>query len=226
MNIVIYILCGFTVLDILLTSISYAKQSKTFNIITALSLFPILSILSILLMIQKYPDSLKTIIITGITTIFSTLSLLYLFIDNKKTQILSKISFSITSLTWTTLFSTILFIHKIPTSFNIIVLILYFLLIAASVYFIGKQKLHIHLIKTFFIIIAILLNYFGLIFICYERTLASVVLFMGTTGNLLLAVNMAANFPKIDLKKEKLLRFIIMIASQTLIAYSNVILFA
>lgn len=225
MDIAIYILCGFSALDLLLSIISYKKEQTTFSIITSTALFPLFTILSILLMTKQYPDTLHTMIICGLVTVFTFFASFFITTENQKFKNIAKISFILSNILWISLFETTRYIYRIPTIFNIILTIIY-VGIALIVFSIsGKQKKLFYIYSLILIFTASLLNYFSLVTLCFGRTLNSVVLFIGTTANLIFNLSFISNYPKMDLKKEKLFRFILLIASQTLTAYSNVVLF-
>lgn len=180
----------------------------------------------IILQLTKYlPDSYH-IILTSIFA-FSLVTISSAFLAFEKILILricGRIASIASILCWSMFYKAIFRIHSVPAWLIILALVFYSAAIIVSCIFAGKENFRNYALFILSFLLAAYLHFCSLIFLCWERTGSSVMLFAGTTLLAGLVAFHFINHTKLKLKHAGGIRYILLVVSQTLIACSNILM--
>jgi len=225
MSIAQWIFLGLIIITLGIWSISYIKKHNILNKICGALILPFSAALIIISLTKSLPDSYHIIVITSIAFVFLSLSAVFILFDNIKTlRILSSFTSIAGLFCWCILYEPIFRIHSIAAWIWILCSCLYGLALLSFYIFTKKQTLHFYLLFTITFAVTAFLNFCALIFLCFERTGASILLFVGASLTVALACYSFYSITKQNNKHAELLRYSLLVISQLLIACSNIIM--
>ena len=225
MTIANWILLGLIIVTYGLLVLSYIRGLMILKKICACLILPLCAALIILGLTQSLPDSYHIIVITISAFSFITLSGIFLAFEQIRTlRLAGRITSIANLLCWCVLYEPIFRIHSVSVWLWIICSCVYIAVIITACIFSGKQKPLFYCLFTASFAIVAFLHFCGLIFLCYERTIASILLFTGTTLSLILMAFHFIDQAKLNFKHAGAIRFNLLIASQILIACSNILM--
>lgn len=225
MTIANWIFFGLIIITYGLLILSYIKGIMLLRKICTCLLLPFCATLIVLILTQSLPDSFHIIEITITAFTFITLSGIFLAFEKIRTlRLAGRITSLANLICWCVLYEPIFRIHSVPVWLWIICSCVYIAVIVTACIFSGKQKPLFYCLFTASFAIVAFLNFCGLIFLCYERTLSSLFLFTGTTLSVILMAFHFINQAKLNFKHAGAIRFNLLIASQLLIACSNILI--
>ena len=225
MTIADWILLGLIIVSALLLIISYIKKINLLQKICECLIIPLFGALNVLLLRNYLPDSLHLIKITITALSLITISTIFISFESKKTlRILGRFFVLAGILCWISLYRTVFFLHKVPLWLIIIMAVIYLACVITAIILSGKQQSAYYVLFILSFAISAYLNFSSLIFLCFEFAGSSIMLFAGTT--LFLALNSFhfINQAKLKIKHAGVIRYSLLVASQILIACSNIIL--
>lgn len=180
----------------------------------------------IILWLTKYlPDSYHLIIISIFAFSLVTISSAFLAFEKiTPLRILGRIASIANIMCWNILYRAVFKIHSVPVWMCILAIFIYTAVIIISCIFAGKHNAKHYALFILSFLTAAYLHFCSLIFLCWERTGSSVMLFSGTTLLAGLVAFHFINHTKLKMKHAGVLRFLLLVASQTLIACSNILM--
>ena len=180
----------------------------------------------IILRLTKYlPDSFHIIIISVFALTLVSISTAFLAFEKIRTlRILGRIASLGNTFCWIILYRSIFKIHSIPAWFCILMTVLYTGFIAVSCVFSGKQEPKFYAAFVISFLLAAYLHFCSLIFLFWERTGNSIMLFAGASIYAFLVAFHFMNTTKLKIKHAGGIRYILLLASQILIACSNILM--
>lgn len=220
-----WIFLSLSLIIITLYILSSIKKWETVIKISAALLMPFIAILSISFLFNELPDSHHTILCTVATmTLASLAEVLFLFEHKRFLRALFRITFLISLLGWMELYKSTFYIYtfsrwiSIPSSIIYVCGTIYVLIIC------GKQKIYEYLMFITALALGVILNFNSIIRLCYNFSLSSCLLFLGTCTSLAHIIFYILDYSKYHFKYGKKINMIMFTSAQTLITFSNVIL--
>ena len=225
MTIADWILLSLIIIAAGLLIFAYIKKNIILQKICACLIIPLFAILNILILRQYLPDSLHIMKLTIIALSLVTISTIFITFEKiKSLRILGRIIVIANILCWITLYRTIFFIHKVPFWLTILMTGLYLAGMLISIILAGKQEIVFYGLFALSFAISAYLNFCSLIFLCFETAGSSIMLFAGTTIFMGLTGFHFINQAKLKYKHAGAIRFSLLVASQILIACSNILM--
>ena len=225
MDISRWILLGAIILTLGLLIISYIKKIKIMKKICECLVIPLAGALASLLLSYYLPDSIHLLKIT--ITALSLISISTVFISFEAVTSL-RISGRFLSilgiLVWASLYREVFFVHSVSSWIIILAVGVYIAVIVAACILSGKQELLFYGVFTLSFAVAAYLHFCSLTFLCYEHTGSSIMLFAGTSLFAALIAFHFINHAKLKFKHAGVIRYILLVTSQMLIAYSNILM--
>jgi len=225
MSVIHWILFSFTAVFAVLYIVGFVKNIPLLTHISSALILPLTGSACILFLKYLLPDSLHTITIT--TASYSAIILaqiLFIFNKNKTCVICAKVFYAINIIFWVHLYISAYYIYRVPGLLNILYGIIFVFIAAALCIMNGKQKPQIYFDIIIEIAVVILLNLFALIFLIYGKKINAILLFAGTLINIAFVSFYLLDSKKFNFKFGKPLSLILMIAAQTMISYSNILM--
>ena len=225
MTITNWILTGTLAIIAGLLIVSYIIKNSILKKICECLIIPVFGILNVLLLRNYLPDSLHLIKVTIVALSLSTISTIFLSFEKIKIlRILGRLLILANVFCWITLYRTIFYIHKVPLWLIILMSCIYVAGIILAIILSGKQELFFYILFTFSFALSAYFHFCSLIFLCYETTENAIMLFAGTTTFLALTDFHFINQAKLKIKHAGVIRYSLIVASQILIACSNILL--
>ncbi len=223
MTIANWILLGAVIISFGLLITFYILQKNILNKICTCIIIPIFGALNILLLRNYLPDSLHLLKVSIIALSLITVSTIFIAFEKiKLLRVFGRIFVMAGMICWISLYQTIFYIHKVPLWLTILMSAVYLAVCIFTFIISGKQKLHIYGLFIIPFAISSYLNFCSLIFLCFEKRGYSIMLFAGTTLFLILTSFHFINQAKLNNKHAGIIRYSLLLASQVLIACSNI----
>ena len=186
---------------------------------------PLAGALIILRLTRYLPDSFHIILISIAAFSLVSISTAFLAFEKIKTlRILGRIASLGNTVCWIILYRSIFKIHSVPVWFCILAAALYAGIIIFACFYSGKQEPKFYAAFAVSFLLATYLHFCSLVFLCWERNGNSIMLFAGATIYAFLLVFHFLNTTKLKIKHAGGLRYNLLVASQILIACSNILM--
>ena len=225
MTITNWILLSSLAINLILLIISHILKKITMQQICECLIIPLFGALNVLLLRDYLPDSLHLIKVTITALALATISTIFLSLEKiKLLRIFGRILILANVFCWITLYRTVFFIHKIPLWLTVLMTGIYLAGTIAAIILSGKQEIRFYILFAFSFALSAYLHFCSLIFLCYETTASSILLFAGTSIFAALTAFHFINQAKLKFKHAGVIRYSLMLASQLLIACSNVLI--
>ena len=217
-----WILLSSLAIILILLIISYIIKNAILQKICECLIIPVFGVFNTLLLKNFLPDSLHLMKITITALSLATISTIFLALEKFKIlRILGRILILANVFCWITLFRIIFFIHKVPMWLIILMTCVYLAGIITAIILSGKQEILFYILFALSFALSAYLHFCSLMFLCYETTGHSIMLFAGTTSFLALTAFHYINQAKLNFKHAGKIRYSLLVTSQVLIALSN-----
>ena len=225
MTITNWILLGSLAVILITLVTSHILKKVILQKICECLMIPIFGVFNILLLRDYLPDSLHLIKITITALSLATISTIFLSLEKiKLLRIFGRILILANVFCWITLYRTVFFIHKVPLWLTILMTGIYLAGTIAAIILSGKQEIKFYLLFACSFALSSYLHFCSLIFLCYETSGNSIMLFAGTTLFEALTAFHFINQARLKFKHAGVIRYCLLIASQILIACSNILM--
>ena len=225
MTIASWILLGALAINLILLIISHILKKTLMQKITECLMIPLFGAFTVLLLTNFLPDSLHLIKVTITALSLATISSIFLSLEKIKTlRIFGRILILANVFCWITLYRTVFFIHNVPLWLTLLMTFIYLAGTIATIILSGKQEIKFYLLFALSFALSAYLHFCSLIFLCYETSLNSILLFAGASIFAALTAFHFINQAKLNFKHARVIRYSLLLASQVLIACSNVLL--
>ena len=220
-----WIFLSIIFISLLLYLIALIKKNSLMAKISSAFTIPFIALLNLSLLYNYLPDSRHIILTTIIAMSLVTISqILFLFENNIHARIAGRIAFILSTCVWMEIYRATYYIYRLPVWFLTLALIIYAGIITWVLILSGKQKFYKDFIFIIGLLIASGMHYSTLAAFCMSPSLSSILLTLGTTLTLVFIIIYFLDFAKYHFKFRKPLLFFILIASQSLIMFSNLLL--
>ena len=225
MTIINWILISVLAIDFILLIISHILKKVVMQKITECFIMPVFGAFLVLLLQNYLPDSLHLIKVTIAALSLATVSTIFLSFDKYKfLRIFGRILILANVFCWITLYRSVFYIHSVPLWLIILMSCIYVAGTIAAIILSGKQELRFYILFACSFALSSYLHFCSLIFLCYEKTGSSILLFAGTTIFAALTAFHFINQAKLKIKHAGIIRYSLLVASQVLIACSNLLM--
>ena len=225
MTIINWILISVLAIDFILLIVSHILKKVVMLKITECLIMPVFGAFLVLLLKNYLPDSLHLIKVTIAALSLATVSTIFLSFDKYKfLRIFGRILILANVFCWITLYRSIFYIHSVPLWLIILMSCIYVAGTIAAIILSGKQELRFYLLFALSFALSAYLHFCSLIFLCYEKTGNAIMLFAGTTIFAALTAFHFINQAKLKIKHAGIIRYSLLLASQVLIACSNLLM--
>lgn len=188
---------------------------------------PIIAGVSIYFLTWFLPDSRHIIMISAFGYFFTALSTSLFLFDSEKARIVrysARTALFVSISLWITLFFNVFYLYHIATALTVGLIIFYFALDVAICLFIGKQKPFLYAWVFVAIVLGGFFNYLTVVTLIYSHSLYSTLLCGGSTLILIMIFYYMIDQKKYHFRHSKVVRFILMVTSQALLAASTVLM--
>lgn len=204
---------------------AYLKKFIMLQKVSSCFIIPLFAILNILVLRKYLPDSLHLIKVTIMALSLVTISTVFIAFEKLRTlRIAGRVLVVSSLLCWISLYHTIFYIHKVSIWLIILMCVLYLAGIVVSIILAGKQEIKFSLLFALSFALSAYLHFCSLIFLCFETSGSSVMLFAGTSVFTALTAFHFINQARLKFKHAGVIRYCLLIASQILIACSNILM--
>jgi len=204
---------------------AYLKKFILLQKVSSCFIIPLFAILNILVLRKYLPDSLHLIKVTIMALSLVTISTVFIAFEKLRTlRIAGRVLVVSSLLCWISLYHTIFYIHKVSIWLIILMCVLYLAGIVVSIILAGKQEIKFSLLFALSFALSAYLHFCSLIFLCFETSGSSVMLFAGTSVFTALTAFHFINQARLKFKHAGVIRYCLLIASQILIACSNILM--
>ena len=225
MTIATWILLSALAIILILLVISHILKKTLMQKITECLMIPVFGAFTVLLLRNYIPDSLHLIKVTIIALSLATISTIFLSLEKiKLLRIFGRILILANVFCWITLYRTVFFIHKVTLWLTILMSCIYLAGTISAIILSGKQEIKFYILFALSFALSAYLHFCSLIFLCFETRGNSILLFAGTTLFAGLTAFHFINQAKLNFKHAGVIRYSLMLASQVLIACSNVLM--
>lgn len=225
MTIINWILISVLAIDFILLIVSHILKKVVMQKITECLIMPVFGAFLVLLLKNYLPDSLHLIKVTIAALSLATVSTIFLSFDKYKfLRIFGRILILANVFCWITLYRSIFYIHSVPLWLIILMSCIYVAGTIAAIILSGKQELRFYILFALSFALSAYLHFCSLIFLCYEKTGNAIMLFAGTTIFAALTAFHFINQAKLKIKHAGIIRYSLLLASQVLIACSNLLM--
>lgn len=221
----LWILFSFVLIVSALYVVSLIKNFNLINNISSIIVLPLIGATNLTFLQHYYPDSFHISLITLLVYITILLTQVC-FLFNKK-QIFSYLGIALyilASILWCDIYISAVYIYRISFVYKLIFIIISGLIAAGTCIFSGKQKIYVYVVITTAVFIAGLLAYFTFAFLIYGKKISAILLSAGAIANIALIIMYSLDKYKFNLKYGNTIKLAVLIAAQTLISYSNVLM--
>ena len=204
---------------------AYLKKFIMLQKVSSCFIIPLFAILNILVLRKYLPDSLHLIKVTIMALSLVTISTVFIAFEKLRTlRIAGRVLVVSSLLCWISLYHTIFYIHKVSIWLIILMCVLYLAGIVVSIILAGKQEIKFSLLFALSFALSAYLHFCSLIFLCFETSGSSVMLIAGTSVFTALTAFHFINQARLKFKHAGVIRYCLLIASQILIACSNILM--
>lgn len=225
MTIINWILISVLAIDFILLIVSHILKKVVMQKITECLIMPVFGAFLVLLLKNYLPDSLHLIKVTIAALSLATVSTIFLSFDKYKfLRIFGRILILANVFCWITLYRSVFYIHSVPLWLIILMSCIYVAGTIAAIILSGKQELRFYILFALSFALSAYLHFCSLIFLCYEKTGNAIMLFAGTTIFAALTAFHFINQAKLKIKHAGIIRYSLLVASQVLIACSNLLM--
>ncbi len=225
MTIINWILISVLAIDFILLIVSHILKKVVMQKITECLIMPVFGAFLVLLLKNYLPDSLHLIKVTIAALSLATVSTIFLSFDKYKfLRIFGRILILANVFCWITLYRSIFYIHSVPLWLIILMSCIYVAGTIAAIILSGKQEVRFYILFALSFALSAYLHFCSLIFLCYEKTGNAIMLFAGTTIFAALTAFHFINQAKLKIKHAGIIRYSLLLASQVLIACSNLLM--
>lgn len=225
-----FVLFGLLIVIIGLYIFACIKKFAMMEKITSVLVIPSISLLSISMLVNYLPDSFHIITVSVFALLFSSAAAFFFIFEktnNSKAflyRMTGRISCTLCILFWINLYSTILYIYKVPGWLNISSAIFYFVTAIAICIFCGKQKISYY--ATFIVVYmaALSLNHFAFVALFLEHSIRTIPLAAGSLCTVAFVITEYTKYTKREFKFSRKIEVILLASSQILIAGSNILM--
>ena len=225
MTIINWILISVLAIDFILLIVSHILKKVVMQKITECLIMPVFGAFLVLLLKNYLPDSLHLIKVTIAALSLATVSTIFLSFDKYKfLRIFGRILILANIFCWITLYRSVFYIHSVPLWLIILMSCIYVAGTIAAIILSGKQELRFYILFALSFALSAYLHFCSLIFLCYEKTGNTIMLFAGTTIFAALTAFHFINQAKLKIKHAGIIRYSLLLASQVLIACSNLLM--
>lgn len=225
MTVTNWILLSALIIIIVFLIVSYALKKKILMKCCECLVIPVFGALNVLLLRNYLPDSLHLIKVSITALSLLTVSTIFISFESKKIlRILGRLISLSSIICWIYLYKVIFYIHRVPLWLIISMSALYLACIIITIILSGKQNLQFYGLFALSFTLSSYLHFCSLIFLCYEKSSSSILLFSGATLYLILHAFHFINQAKLQFKHAGVIRFCLISASQILIACSNLMM--
>lgn len=227
MTIANWILLGTLIVTAGLLILSYIKKITLLKKICECIIIPLFGTLDILLLKVYLPDSLHLMKVTIIALSLVTISTIFLSFEKIRIlRVFGRIFVISSILCWVTLFRTVFFIYRVPLWLILLMSTVYLAGMIIAIILSGKQEIVFYILFAFSFALSSYFNFCSLVFLCFDTKGSSILFFAGTTVFLTLTAFHFINQAKLKFKHAGQIRFSLLVASQILIACSNILMIA
>jgi hypothetical protein len=171
------------------------------------------------------PDSSHLIKVTVIALSLATISTIFLSFEKIRVlRVSGRILILANTICWITLYRIVFFIHQVPLWLIILMTCIYLAGTITAIILSGKQEIKFYVLFAFSFALSAYLHFCSLVFLCYETTKSSILLFTGTTAFAALTAFHFINQAKFKFKHAGIIRYSLLVTSQILIAVSNILM--
>ena len=225
MTIINWILISVLAIDFILLIVSHILKKVVMQKITECLIMPVFGAFLVLLLKNYLPDSLHLIKVTIAALSLATVSTIFLSFDKYKfLRIFGRILILANVFCWITLYRSVFYIHSVPLWLIILMSCIYVAGTIAAIILSGKQELRFYILFALSFALSAYLHFCSLIFLCYGKTGNAIMLFAGTTIFAALTAFHFINQAKLKIKHAGIIRYSLLLASQVLIACSNLLM--
>ena len=225
MTITNWILFSILAVNLIVLVTSYILKKVLIQKISECLIIPILGIFTVLVLRNYLPDSLHLIKVTVIALSLATISTIFLSFEKIRVlRVSGRILILANTFCWITLYRIVFFIHQVPLWLIILMTGIYLAGTITAIILSGKQEIKFYVLFALSFALSAYLHFCSLVFLCYETTNSSILLFAGTTAFAALTAFHFINQAKLNFKHAGAIRFNLLLASQLLIACSNILM--
>lgn len=225
MTIANWILLSIIIINTGLIILSWVKKFSILQKICECIMIPLFGTMDILILKEYLPDSLHLMKITIIALSLVTISTIFLSFEKYKILRISGRLLVVSSVVcWITLYRSVFFIYKVPLWLPLLMGAIYLAGTITAIILSGKQELRFYILFALSFALSAYLHFCSLIFLCFEKSENGIMLFAGTTVFACLTAFHFINQAKLNFKHAGKIRFSLLVASQILIACSNVLM--
>lgn len=225
MTITNWILFSILAVNLIVLVTSYIFKKIVIQKISECLIIPILGIFTVLVLRNYLPDSLHLIKVTVIALSLATISTIFLSFEKIRVlRVSGRILILANTFCWITLYRIVFFIHQVPLWLIILMTCIYLAGTITAIILSGKQEIKFYVLFAFSFALSAYLHFCSLVFLCYETTKSSILLFTGTTAFAALTAFHFINQAKLKFKHAGIIRYSLLVTSQILIAVSNILM--
>lgn len=225
MTITNWILFSILAVNLIVLVTSHILKKVLIQKISECLIIPILGIFTVLVLRNYLPDSLHLIKVTVIALSLATISTIFLSFEKiKALRIFGRILILANTFCWITLYRIVFFIHQVPLWLIILMTGIYLAGTITAIILSGKQEIKFYVLFALSFALSAYLHFCSLVFLCYETTKSSILLFAGTTAFAALTAFHYINQAKLKFKHAGIIRYSLLVTSQILIAVSNILM--
>lgn len=225
MTITNWILFSILAVNLIVLVTSHILKKNLIQKISECLIIPILGIFTVLVLRNYLPDSLHLIKVTVIALSLATISTIFLSFEKiKALRIFGRILILANTFCWITLYRIVFFIHQVPLWLIILMTGIYLAGTITAIILSGKQEIKFYVLFALSFALSAYLHFCSLVFLCYETTKSSILLFAGTTAFAALTAFHFINQAKLKFKHAGIIRYSLLVTSQILIAVSNILM--
>lgn len=220
-----WILYSFIAVFTALYIVGFCKKIALLANISSVFIIPLIGAANLLLLKNLLPDSFHTILISLISFIFVIIAQVFFIFENKRILTLcARISYAISMAVWINLYYSAFYIYRISGITVTIFAIIFLVISAVTCILAGKQKFHTYTYPVIGILLSGFLALLSFVFIINKKTTSTILLFAGALINTTLVVFYFLDINKFKFKLGKPLKLLLLIAAQTLISFSNILM--
>ena len=225
MTITNWILFSILAVNLIVLVTSHIFKKIVIQKISECLIIPILGIFTVLVLRNYLPDSLHLIKVTVIALSLATISTIFLSFEKIRVlRVTGRILILANTFCWITLYRIVFFIHQVPLWLIILMTCIYLAGTITAIILSGKQEIKFYVLFAFSFALSAYLHFCSLVFLCYETTKSSILLFAGTTAFAALTAFHFINQAKFKFKHAGIIRYSLLVTSQILIAVSNILM--
>ena len=225
MTITNWILFSILAVNLIVLVTSHILKKVLIQKISECLIIPILGIFTVLVLRNYLPDSLHLIKVTVIALSLATISTIFLSFEKIRVlRVSGRILILANTFCWITLYRIVFFIHQVPLWLIILMTGIYLAGTITAIILSGKQEIKFYVLFALSFALSAYLHFCSLVFLCYETTKSSILLFAGTTAFAALTAFHFINQAKLKFKHAGIIRYSLLVTSQILIAVSNILM--